>query len=452
MTVPVKQEIGAHSPHPQADPHPIPQRDSERARALAELSNSLSEAIGDSEGVLQRIVRLISDFLGDTAVIRLLEETGTTMTVAAVCDSDASVQARVEAILEISPTALSHADPYALAIREARSVALAGSTLADSIRQHSQPARKGMDELDVRVMLICPLRARGQVIGTLGLWRRGERPPHSARDQAFAQELADRAALAIDNARLVDSLRTEVAERKRTQADMELSSELLHRAEEKRRILMSNLVAAEEEQRRRIAVDVHDDSIQAMAAVSLRLQVLRRSAPTREFADKIQEIEQSVVMAVGRLRRLLFQLDSAALHEMGLARALSRYADELFPEAPPRVGFRTGLEVEPPTLMRTVLYRIAQEALNNIRKHARAKQVTVFVGPLDDGVLVTVQDDGMGFDVVEVATRALPGHLGLQSMRERATLADGWLTIDSKPSSGTAVRFWLPTPKDLEGD
>jgi signal transduction histidine kinase len=197
---------------------------------------------------------------------------------------------------------------------------------------------------------------------------------------------------------------------------------------------------------------VHDDSIQAMAAVSLRLQVLRRSAPTREFADKIQEIEQAVVMAVGRLRRLLFQLDSAALHEMGLAHALSRYADELFPEAPPRVAFRTNLETEPPTLMRTVLYRIAQEALNNIRKHARAKQVTVFVGPLDDGVLVTVQDDGMGFDVEEVASHALPGHLGLQSMRERATLADGWLTIDSKPGSGVAVRFWLPTPKDLEGD
>jgi signal transduction histidine kinase len=451
MTVPVK-EAGAHGTHPQADPHPRPQRDGERARALAELSNSLSEAIGDSEGVLQRIVRLISDFLGDTAVIRLLEETGNTMTVAAVCDSDVSVQARVETILGLSPTALHHADPYALAIREARSVALAGSTLADSMRQHSGRAWKAMNALDVRVMLICPLRALGQVIGTLGLWRRGERLPHSARDQAFAQELADRAALAIDNARLVDSLRAEVDERKRAQADMQLSSELLHRAEEKRRVLMTNLVAAEEEQRRRIAVDVHDDSIQAMAAVSLRLQVMRRSAPTRELADKIQEIEQAVVMAVGRLRRLLFQLDSAALHEMGLAHALSRYADELFPEAPPRVSFRTNLEVEPPTLMRTVLYRIAQEALNNIRKHARATQVTVFVGPLDDGVLVTVQDDGMGFDVDGVSTHALPGHLGLQSMRERATLADGWLTIDSKVGSGAAVRFWLPTPKDLEGD
>jgi signal transduction histidine kinase len=453
MTVPVKQEIGAKgTPPPQADPPPKPERDSERARALAELSNSLSEAIGDSDGVLQRIVRLISDFLGDTAVIRLLEETGTTMTVAAVCDSDVAVQARVEEILEISPTALNHTDPYALAIREARSVALAGATLADAMRQHSGPAWQGMDELDVRVMLICPLRARGQVIGTLGLWRRGERPPHSSRDQAFAQELADRAALAIDNARLVDSLRTEVEERKRTEADMQLSSELLHRAEEKRRILMGNLVAAEEEQRRRIAVDVHDDSIQAMAAVSLRLQVLRRSAPTREFADKITEIEQAVVMAVGRLRRLLFQLDSAALHQMGLARALSRYVDELFPETQPRTTFRTNLEVEPPMLMRTVLYRIAQEALNNVRKHARPKQVTVVVGPLDDGVLVTVQDDGLGFDVEGVSKRALPGHLGLQSMRERASIADGWLTIDSKPGAGATVRFWLPTPKDLEGD
>jgi signal transduction histidine kinase len=233
---------------------------------------------------------------------------------------------------------------------------------------------------------------------------------------------------------------------------MLLSSELLHRAEEKRQALMANLVAAEEEQRRRIAVDIHDDSIQAMAAVGLRLQVLRRHAPARDFADKISEIEQTVVMAVGRLRRLLFQLDSAALSEMGLARALSRYVDELFPEEPPSTSFRTSLEEEPPALMRTVLYRIAQEALNNVRKHANAEMVTVVVGPLDDGVLVTVGDNGLGFDVDEEGKRALPGHLGLQSMRERATMADGWLTIDSKRGAGTTVRFWLPTQADVAVD
>jgi signal transduction histidine kinase len=434
------------------DPSPKPQRDGERARALSELSNSLAESIGDSQGVLELIVRLISDFLGDTAVIQLLEDTGTTMVVAAVCDSDLAVQAKVESILAVSPTALNHLDPYAQAIREARPVALTGSTLGDSMRHQSRPVLDGLRELDLRAMLICPLRARGEVIGTLGLWRRGERSTHSIRDQNFAQELADRAALAIDNARLVDSLRTEVEERKRTQADMLLSSELLHRAEEKRRILMANLVAAEEEQRRRIAVDVHDDSIQAMAAVSLRLQVLRRHAPAREFADRITEIEQTVTMAVGRLRRLLFQLDSAALHEAGLARALSRYVDELFPEVPPRTTFRTSLEDEPPPLMRTVLYRMAQEALNNVRKHANAKQLTLVVGPLDDGVLVSVQDDGIGFDLEEVGTRSLPGHLGLRSLRERAAIADGWFTIDSKPGSGTTLRFWLPIPADLEDE
>jgi signal transduction histidine kinase len=448
MSAPTKEASTAS----RADPAPRPQRDGERARALGELSNSLAEAIGDSQSVLQRIVRLISDFLGDTAVIRLLDDNGRTIEVAAVCDSDIAVQMRVEGILAVSPTTLNHLDPYALAIREASPVVLTGGALTDSMRHYSEPVLDGMRELDVTTMLICPLRARGQVIGTLGLWRRGDRAAHSARDRDFAQELADRAALAIDNARLVESLRNEVEERKRTQADMLLSSELLHRAEEKRQALMANLVAAEEEQRRRIAVDIHDDSIQAMAAVGLRLQVLRRHAPARDFADKISEIEQTVVMAVGRLRRLLFQLDSAALSEMGLARALSRYVDELFPEEPPSTSFRTSLEEEPPALMRTVLYRIAQEALNNVRKHANAEMVTVVVGPLDDGVLVTVGDNGLGFDVDEEGKRALPGHLGLQSMRERATMADGWLTIDSKRGAGTTVRFWLPTQADVAVD
>jgi signal transduction histidine kinase len=452
MTVPVKQQPSVPAIQSRVDPTAKPQRDNERAHALAELSNSLAEAIGDSEGVLQRIVRLISDFLGDTAVIRLLGDTGTAMDVAAVCDSDHAVQARVEAVLASSPTVLREMDPYARAIREARLVALADSTLVDSLRDLPQPVCEGMAELDVRAILICPLRARGQVIGTLGLWRRGERPAHSARDKEFAQELADRAALAIDNARLVDSLRAEVEERKRTQADMQLSSELLHRGEEKRRVLMTDLVAAEEEQRRRIAIDVHDDSIQAMAALALRLQVLRRHAPTQEFAENIGEIEQTVIASIGRLRRLLFQLDSSVLNEGGLARALSRYVDELFPDATPATTFRTSIEVEPPPLMRTVLYRIAQEALNNVRKHAGATRVRVVISPLDEGVLVSVQDDGMGFDVDAVGKRSLPGHLGLRSMLERATVADGWLTIDSKPGSGTEVRFWLPTLAELAGD
>jgi signal transduction histidine kinase len=211
-------------------------------------------------------------------------------------------------------------------------------------------------------------------------------------------------------------------------------------------------VAAEEDQRRRIAVDVHDDSIQAMAAVALRLQVLRRHSPTPEFADKVAVIEQTANTSMARLRRLLFQLDSASLQEMGLGRALARYANELFSESGLQTTSRASLKVEPPSQMRTILYRIGQEAFNNIRKHANAKRVWVSVAPLDGGVLMTVQDDGVGFDVEAAAAHSLPGHLGMRSMRERAALAEGWVKVESAPGAGTTIRVWLPTPKELVDD
>jgi signal transduction histidine kinase len=427
-------------------------RDSERARALAELSHSLAAAIDDVPGVLNGVVQLVSNFLGDTAVIRLVDAAGDTVSVVAVGDPDPSVRTTVTSIVTASPTNLHEIEPWAHAIREARSIELTGGDLAQATRGLPLDSRRAIKELDITATLICPLRSRGQVIGTLGLWRRGDKGEHSPRDQAFAQELADRAALAIDNARLVQRLRAEVEERKRNEENLQLSSELLHRADEKRRALISNLVSVEEEQRRRIAVDVHDDSIQAMAAIGLRLQVMRRHAPTPDLAKRIAEIEETVVSSISRLRQLLVQLDSPSVEEGGLARALSHYMDELFADGTPKTSFRTTIVVEPPAQTRTILYRIAQEALNNVRKHARATKVSLVLSPLDNGVLVTIQDDGIGFNADDVSKRSLPGHLGLRSMVERATMAEGWLTVDSGHGAGTTLRLWLPildSPADL---
>jgi signal transduction histidine kinase len=433
---------------PESDTNPR-RRDSERARALAELSHTLAAAIDDVPGVLDGVVQLVSNFLGDTAVIRLLEPGGDVMTVVAVGDGDEEVRTAVEAIVASAPTRIHEIEPWAIAIERAQAVALSGAELDEMTTLLPARARQQIRALGITATLICPLRARGEVIGTLGLWRRGEKSDHSHRDQAFAQELADRAALAIDNARLVQRLRTELEERKRNEENLQLTSELLQRADEKRRALVSNLVSAEEEQRRRIAVDVHDDSIQAMAAIGLRLQVMRRHAPTPEMARRIAEIEETVVASISRLRQLLVQLDAPSVEEGGLARALSRYMDEVFPDGIPKTSFRTSITAEPPAQTRTMLYRIAQEALNNVRKHARATKVSMTLSALDGGVLLTVQDDGIGFKVEDVSKRSLPGHLGLRSMVERATMADGWLTVDSGRGAGTTLRLWLPIPVSM---
>ena len=433
----------------------VSRRDADRAGALAALSTKLAEAIEDIDGVMDRVVRLISEWLGDTAVIRLLDEGGTQMHVVAAHDTDSEAQRIVMEALESGPIEINKLLPYSIAVRDAHWILVTGEAFHTATVGIARPARQALDELGVHTALICPLRAGGRVIGTLGLWRRGARQPHSERDQNFVQELADRAALAIENSRLVRSLRIEVGERKRNEDNLRLTAELLQRADDKRRGLMEHLVTAQEEERRRIAIDVHDDSIQSMAAIGIRLQILRRHAPGNEMAKQLEEIENTVTESIGRLRKLLFRLESSSVEKVGLSRALSRYVAELFPDGHPRMRMRDKLTATLEGHAPLVLYRIAQEAMNNIQKHAKASTITVTLNEAEQGVVLKVQDDGVGFNTQDAARRALPGHLGMRSMHERAQVAGGWLTVESAPRKGTTVECWVPTfagPMQVEGD
>jgi signal transduction histidine kinase len=101
------------------------------------------------------------------------------------------------------------------------------------------------------------------------------------------------------------------------------------------------------------------------------------------------------------------------------------------------------MDREPPPDARVICYRIAQEAIANVRKHARASHVEVVLVSEGGGTRVVIRDDGVGFDPERTAPA--PGHLGLPDMRERAELAGGWLRISSAPGSGTVVEFWIPS-------
>jgi signal transduction histidine kinase len=128
---------------------------------------------------------------------------------------------------------------------------------------------------------------------------------------------------------------------------------------------------------------------------------------------------------------------------------------------------QNGLHREPPIEVRTTAYRIAQEALANVRKHARASRVEVLLEQRDGGFITRIEDDGRGFDDPAVDT-GRPGHRGLATMRERAELAGGWLQIETtrrpagdgeglatsdpiEPTTGTRVEFWLPFDEDGRG-
>lgn len=212
-----------------------------------------------------------------------------------------------------------------------------------------------------------------------------------------------------------------------------------------RQALIGRLIRAQEEDRARIAAEIHDDTIQLISAASMSLQQLRLRLRAGDELEILGRLEQAFLLSLSRLRRLVFDLRPSGV-ERSVAPAIRADLERLRSET--GIGYRLDDKLTGPTPVTAtmLIYRIAREALVNVRKHARANTVRVQLLNVAHGCLVSIVDDGVGYNPAEVENR--PGHLGLMLMRERAQLAGGWCRIESAPGAGTTVEFWIP----LDGD
>jgi PAS domain S-box-containing protein len=213
-----------------------------------------------------------------------------------------------------------------------------------------------------------------------------------------------------------------------------------------RRDLAQRLENAQEEERRRIAADIHDDPIQVMSAVDMRLQLLL-DRPERVDALEIGELAEELRSAIDRLRNLLFELRPVALDLEGLTPAIGMYLEHVAKDTDWTWEVIDELDHEPVPEARVAFYRVAQEAVANVRKHANATHVEVRLSSVDGGLLLRIVDDGDGFDPSETP---LPGHLGLATVTERAELAGGWCRIESRLSEGSVLECWMPLRAPVE--
>jgi two-component system, NarL family, sensor histidine kinase UhpB len=232
----------------------------------------------------------------------------------------------------------------------------------------------------------------------------------------------------------------DITDQKRTEAQLRHSLQMLRRTTDERRVLLQRLEAAQEEERRRIADGIHDATIQMLSAADLRLQAARLLVESEEARAELAEVHETLKEAVDGLRHLLFELRPPVLDGDGLAAALDQYLSE----GGPAYAIHDALSAEPPGDLRAVLFRIAQEAVTNVRKHGGAAKVQISLLEEDGGLRMRVADDGVGFEASLLDEPPRPGHIGLPTMFERAEMLGGRCTIETAPGRGTVVDCWVP--------
>jgi len=258
------------------------------------------------------------------------------------------------------------------------------------------------------------IQGRGAVYGVLGAHSRSRRD-YGRGHLNFLKSIANVLAAAI--------------ERERDEAELRCQREQLQS-------LSRKLIEAQEAEWRAIARELHDDFGQVLTAIRLNLQ--------RSGSDPSESI-QLVDQAIGRMRDLAHDLRPSILDDLGLSAALRWYVAR---EAK-RAGLEARLDVADlprlPATLETTCFRLVQEALTNIARHAQARQVQVELAGRDRSLFLTVRDDGKGFDARAALGRTVQGHSqGLLGMKERVSLVGGELEIDSAPGHGTSVHARLP--------
>jgi len=286
------------------------------------------------------------------------------------------------------------------------------SERVDSVIEDVEVDQETARRIGARTGLYVPLLLRDRAIGVISAHdKEGADPRFSDEDVRLAETFAARVAVAVDLSERVarDALR--------------------------------RVVAAQELERRRLARELHDETGQALTSILLGLKGVEDARREDELRAATAQLRALVVTTLQDVRRLAVELRPKALDDFGLVPALERLA-ETFHE-------QTGIEVELeprlgderlPSELETALYRITQEALTNVVKHAQAKRVSIVLARREGSVTAVIEDDGRGF----AAAKAREDGLGILGMQERIALLDGRLDVESSPGGGTTLAVEVP--------
>lgn len=219
----------------------------------------------------------------------------------------------------------------------------------------------------------------------------------------------------------------------------------------KMRLLTRQIISAQEEERKEISRELHDEIVQTLVGINVELSILGKgtAAGLHHLRAKIARTQRLVENSVRRVHRFARELRPAVLDDLGLIPALHAYSRSLAERKHLKIQMTAFAGVEKlAAAKRTVLFRVAQEALTNVARHAQASRVRILIAEVADRIRMEIFDNGRAFSVRKALLAKSPGRLGLIGMRERMEMVGGRLTIESTPGTGTMVRAEVPFTQD----
>jgi signal transduction histidine kinase len=279
------------------------------------------------------------------------------------------------------------------------------------------------------------------IVALIGLWfgvRQIVQPLQSLEQKATE--------LAWGNFKAIEAPVGGINEIQRLQTELIHMAQKVKAAQQSLRGHLGAVTAGQEEERRRLARELHDDTIQSLIALNQRGQLAQMDLEDHPALEKLTEMQDMMAQIIADLRRLTRDLRPIYLEDLGLVPALDMLVRDTNAALNIPVNFETsGDDRRLRTEVELALYRIAQEALNNVVRHALASLVVVRLDFAEDTTTLQIADDGCGFEVPESPAEMAPvGHFGLLGMQERAELIGARLTVNSAPDQGTRVSVTLP--------
>jgi signal transduction histidine kinase len=372
---------------------------SRQLESLHEVMRSLVEEM-ELDRLLELVCARLRELIGARlALISLPRSPGGDLQIAAVAGEGDEGPSLIGA-------RLSRSESKSGRVLERRSSARVDSMLEDPEVDHEEARRLG-----ARTGLFVPLVARGEAIGVIAVHDKlGADARFSDEDLRLAEIFAARAAVAV-------SLSERVA-----------------------KDTLRRVVEAQELERRRLARELHDETGQALTSILLGVKAIRASSTAADAERAESDVRAQIVQALQDVRALAVELRPAALDDFGLVAALERLAETFQSRSGLDTMVQANIDGRLPAEIETVLYRVVQEALTNVVKHAGAEHVSIVLRSRDGSVAATIDDDGRGFVQTDVREEAL----GLLGMRERLALVGGTLEVESSPGSGTTIAAQVP--------